>query len=87
MKKNEQQLDKRRALVQLAARDPEKAARYLEHLCMQLRSCTYVYQVVNAMCEVLFLSEATVSRDILSESEYDLEKYVGILFGENKKST
>lgn len=78
MSKDNTQANKRAAIIQLAYKDKEQAARYLEHLALQLRQCDTKKAVVYAMCDVLYLSDRTIYRDLSKELDRIPEKILQI---------
>lgn len=68
MKKNDEQLQGRIALVQLCFNNPKEGAEYLIRAAETLMACQTSDQRIKCLMDVLFLSERTVFRDLAKEN-------------------
>ena len=64
MKKNEEIIKGRRALVVLAIENPSKAAEYIKQAAFTLEQCKTTTERIEVMSDLLFLSFSTIEKDI-----------------------
>jgi len=64
MKKNPQQLEKRRRIIKMLIECPEEGIRYIEQQLLTIRQEKLTYKRISAISELLFLSDQTILNDI-----------------------
>ena len=64
MKKNPQQLEKRRRIIKMLIERPDEGIRYIEQQLLTIRQTIGTCDRMKAISELLFLSDATIENDI-----------------------
>ena len=64
MIKNPTQLEKRKEFSKLVINHPDKAAELLESRAKELKNCKYLYERINVLADILFLSTRTIENDV-----------------------
>lgn len=73
MKKNEQTLQNRQALIELAINDQKEAAKYFELAALSINQCNNTAQIIDVLSRVLFLSPRTIENDLYKEVPQTLQ--------------
>ena len=78
MKKSNDNIKKRAALVQYIINDTDNAAKYFELLAESLRQCKYTSEKIEVIAQCLFLS----NRTIIYDTKRDIEKQYNYLIND-----
>lgn len=67
MRKNPEQLEKRKHLVRMLIEKPEDGIRYMECQLLTIRQTVKSCDRMKAISELLFLSDATIENDLYKD--------------------